>query len=141
MTGESTRLGSYPTAQVLVGAARQTPQGTQRDLMNQSLWPPRGAWVPLPDGSVAVIHPQPYHVEMIRPDGATIRGPDVEYQPVRVTAALRQSKGWASFMGHPYTCDGKQAPFLSAVCNPHTRVVQYRGGRLIEITGEWLNPF
>ena len=59
----------------------------------------------------------------------------------RVTAALRQSKGWASFMGHPYTCDGKQAPFLSAVCNPHTRVVQYRGGRLIEITGEWLNPF
>ena len=59
----------------------------------------------------------------------------------RVTAALRQSKGWESFMGHPYTCDGKQAPFLSAVCNPHARVVQYRGGRLIEITGEWLNPF
>ena len=59
----------------------------------------------------------------------------------RVTAALRQSKGWPNFMGHPYTCDGKQAPTLPAVCTPHTRVVQYRAGRLIEITGDWLNPF
>ena len=59
----------------------------------------------------------------------------------RVTAALRQSKGWPNFMGHPYTCDGKQAPALPAVCTPHTRVVQYRAGRLVEITGDWLNPF
>ncbi len=59
----------------------------------------------------------------------------------RVISALRQSKGWPNFMGHPYTCDGKQAPALPAVCAPHTRVVQYRAGRLIEITGDWLNPF
>ena len=73
-------------------------------------------------------------VEVVKKLGAQI-------SPDRVAAELRQSKGRPNFMGHPYTCDGKQAPSLPAACDPHARVVQYRSGRLIEVTGAWLNPF
>jgi hypothetical protein len=57
--------------------------------MDATLWPLRTAWVALGDGTVAIVHPDPYRVEIIRPDGRRQIGPVVDHIPVRVTAALR----------------------------------------------------
>lgn len=59
--------------------------------------------------------------------------------PAAVTAALGGSKDHAGFMSHPYTCDRQQVPLLGAVCNPHVRMLQYRGGRFDDVVGDWLN--
>lgn len=88
-TRQFTRLGSWPTVRATVGAARRTPQGTTREIMDATLWPLRTAWVALGDGTVAIVHPEPYRVEILRPDGRRQFGPVVDHVPVRVTAALR----------------------------------------------------
>jgi hypothetical protein len=90
-TRQFTLLGQWPTRRVRVGAPQRTPQGTTREIMDATLWPLRAAWVALGDGTVAIVHPEPYHVEIVRPDGRKLLGPTVDYRPVRVTAALREA--------------------------------------------------
>ena len=59
--------------------------------------------------------------------------------PAAVTSALRGAKNRPSFMGHPYTCDGTQVPFLASICRADVRIVQLRDGRLRDVAGDWVN--
>ena len=59
--------------------------------------------------------------------------------PAAMTAKLRESTGRPGFMAHPFTCDRKQVSLLSAVCNPNVRLLQYKGGRFVDLTGSWVS--
>ncbi|MBK7594394.1 MAG: hypothetical protein IPJ11_03900 [Gemmatimonadetes bacterium] len=54
-----------------------------------AIFPTRSEWMPLSDGSVAIVYQSPYRVEVISPAGKRIRGPAVKYQPIKVTSAYR----------------------------------------------------
>lgn len=90
-TGQSTLLGIWPTTPAIVGAPTRTPQGIARELSHATIWPLRATWVALPDGAVAIVHPRPYHLEIIKPDGRKVQGPTVQYEPVRVSSAMRDA--------------------------------------------------
>jgi branched-chain amino acid transport system substrate-binding protein len=55
-----------------------------------------------------------------------------------LVAALKQAVGHPNFMGHAYTCDGKQSPFPS-VCNAYVRIVQYKGGAFHDVGKKWIS--
>jgi branched-chain amino acid transport system substrate-binding protein len=59
--------------------------------------------------------------------------------PAAVTAELAAAVDHPGFMAHPYTCDRKQVSLLPAVCNPSVRLLQYKGGKFGDITGNWVN--
>ena len=50
-------------------------------------------WSVAPDGRMALVHADPYHLEWIGADGRRTRGPTIAYQPVRVTQ--RDKEEWA----------------------------------------------
>lgn len=50
-------------------------------------------WAVAPDGRIALVHADPYHLEWIATNGRRTRGPTVAYQPVRVTQRDREE--WA----------------------------------------------
>jgi branched-chain amino acid transport system substrate-binding protein len=56
-----------------------------------------------------------------------------------LNAKLRATVDRPGYMAHPYTCDRKQVPLLPAVCNPHVRLLQYKGGRFVDLTGTWVS--
>lgn len=91
-TRRSTRLGWWPMTSVALGAPVKAADGTTaREIIVPEMWPPRSAWVAFADGSVAIVRPNPYRVEIISPDGVKSTGPPVDFQPVRVTAAHRNA--------------------------------------------------
>lgn len=49
-------------------------------------------WVPLPNGGVAIINPNPYRVDIADPAGRITRGTPVTFTPIRVTAAERDAE-------------------------------------------------
>lgn len=51
---------------------------------------PQDGWAVAPDGSVAVVRAEPFHVEWIRPDGSVVRGPEVDYRPVDVGTSEKE---------------------------------------------------
>lgn len=53
-----------------------------------------------------------------------------------ILAAFRDGSDNANFMGHPYTCDGKQLAGASAVCNAYEQIRQYKGGK-IGVAAQW----
>jgi branched-chain amino acid transport system substrate-binding protein len=55
-----------------------------------------------------------------------------------VTDILTAQVGTGSFMGHPYTCDGKQFPGLPAMCSPQQIVVQLRDGEVTQVS-DWID--
>ncbi len=59
--------------------------------------------------------------------------------PAALSSKLRESAGRPGYMAHAYTCDRKQVPLLPAVCNPHVRLLQYKGGRFVDLTGAWVS--
>jgi branched-chain amino acid transport system substrate-binding protein len=59
--------------------------------------------------------------------------------PAALTAKLRAAVDHSGYMAHPYTCDRKQVPLMSAVCNPNVRLLQYKGGRFVDVTGNWVS--
>ena len=59
--------------------------------------------------------------------------------PAAVTDKLRSSVDRPGFMAHSYTCDRKQVSLLSAVCNPYVRLLQFKGGRFADVTGNWVS--
>jgi len=59
--------------------------------------------------------------------------------PAAVTAKLAASVDHPGYMAHSYTCDRKQVSLLTAVCNSSVRLLQYRAGRFVDLTGGWVN--
>lgn len=58
--------------------------------------------------------------------------------PARLLEHLRRSKDHRSFMGHPYTCDGKQLPDQPAMCAPQEILVRYQDGAISAVT-KWID--
>jgi len=56
-----------------------------------------------------------------------------------MTSALKSTKNEPSYMGHPYTCDGKQLPGFPSLCNTYTRIVQYTNGSLHDVDNNWIS--
>jgi branched-chain amino acid transport system substrate-binding protein len=55
-----------------------------------------------------------------------------------VIGQLRTAVDAPAFMGHPFTCNGRQAiPRFVAVCNTYVRVYQFVGGRYRDALGDW----
>jgi len=59
--------------------------------------------------------------------------------PAAVTDALRATADHPGYMAHGYTCDRKQVSLLSAICNPNVRLLQYKGGKFVDLTGTWVS--
>jgi branched-chain amino acid transport system substrate-binding protein len=60
--------------------------------------------------------------------------------PAAVTAAFRSAVAVPAFMGHPYTCDGRQAvPGFVSVCNTHVRIYKLDKGRYRDASGDWIS--
>jgi hypothetical protein len=51
---------------------------------------PQDDWAVAPDGRVALIRAEPYRVEWLHPDGRVVRGPAMDYTPVRVRTAEKE---------------------------------------------------
>lgn len=58
--------------------------------------------------------------------------------PPAIGAAFRATVDAPSFMGHDYTCDGKQLAGLPALCSPQQILVQMRDGQLEQV-GDWFD--
>jgi len=59
--------------------------------------------------------------------------------PAALITELRATQQRPGYMAHPYTCDRRQVPLLSAVCNSNVRLLQYKDGRFNDLTGSWVN--
>jgi branched-chain amino acid transport system substrate-binding protein len=59
--------------------------------------------------------------------------------PAAVTDELRATMGRPGFMAHPYTCDRRQVSLLAAICNPYVRLLQFKGGKFVDVTGNWVS--
>ncbi|MGH9189844.1 MAG: ABC transporter substrate-binding protein [Acidimicrobiales bacterium] len=59
--------------------------------------------------------------------------------PADLVRRLKETKAHPAFMGHPYTCDGKQLPFLRSVCNPFVRILHLQSGEFRDVEGNWVS--
>jgi branched-chain amino acid transport system substrate-binding protein len=55
-----------------------------------------------------------------------------------ITESLSGQVDAPSFMGHPYTCDGKQLAGLPAMCSPQQILGQVTDGELVQIS-DWID--
>lgn len=53
-----------------------------------------------------------------------------------IVAAFKDGSDKANFMGHSYTCDGKQLAGAAAVCNGYEQIRQIKGGKAV-VAKEW----
>lgn len=60
-------------------------------------------------------------------------------EPAALKAKLAATKGAPNALGHPYTCDGKQLPLATTVCNSNVRLLQYRNGAFVDVLGTWVS--
>lgn len=58
----------------------------------------------------------------------------------KILAAFKSGTDIPNFMGHPYTCDGKQVPGAAAICNPFQQVRQIKGSKVTVVDKDWFNP-
>lgn len=66
-------------------------QGNVSVSIRSKPWASAPAWMPLPDGRVAVIHPSPYRVDFITLSKSVSKGPVQPYTPIKVTGAERDA--------------------------------------------------
>lgn len=57
--------------------------------------------------------------------------------PAAINKALKATDGQKNFMSAPYTCDGKQLTGLRAICNANNRIVQWKDGKFVDLSGKW----
>ncbi len=70
---------------------------------------------------------------------AVLRGLGADHiTPAAITKALRATTDEPSFMGHPYTCDGKQFEGLPAMCSPQQILARIQANKLSQI-GDWID--
>jgi branched-chain amino acid transport system substrate-binding protein len=59
--------------------------------------------------------------------------------PAALTATLHATRDHANVMAHPFTCDSKQIAIFPAVCNTGVRLLQWRNGAFVDVTGRWID--
>ncbi len=58
----------------------------------------------------------------------------------KLTEKLKATRDEPSFMGHPYSCNGRQVRLLPSVCSASVRLLQYEGdGKFTDVTGSWVS--
>ena len=68
----------------------------------------------------------------------TLEAQDINSETV--SAAFRSAVDVPAFMGHPFTCDGRQAvPGFVSVCNTHVRIYQFVDGGYRDASGDWIS--
>jgi branched-chain amino acid transport system substrate-binding protein len=55
-----------------------------------------------------------------------------------ILPAFKTGGDHANFLAHPYTCDGKQVPGQSAVCNSYQKIKQIKDGNVVTVTSGWV---
>jgi hypothetical protein len=80
----------------------------------------RTLWAVAPDGSVAVVHPDPYRVEVFGNDGSRTEGPVIPVEAVRVTEGHKEQ--WRKETSRPSTVTtvtrGAAAPTYRTMVTP-----------------------
>lgn len=56
-----------------------------------------------------------------------------------ILKAFRTGSDHPNFLAHAYTCDGKQVPAQSAVCDPFQKIKQVKGGKVVTVSDDWVN--
>ena len=56
-----------------------------------------------------------------------------------VLAAIKNAKANPNFLAHEYTCDGKQLPGSTAVCNAYQKMKQVKGDKVITVDDQWVS--
>lgn len=70
---------------------------------------------------------------------AVMRGIGAEdLSPATLIKALRATVDEPSFMGHPYTCDGKQFKGLPGMCSPQQVLARMKNKQLTQV-GDWID--
>lgn len=64
---------------------------------------------------------------------------DADFTTESILAAFRTESGVGNFLGHPYTCDGKQFPGRSAICTKEVRMNQIKDGVPAQIEDDWID--
>ena len=60
----------------------------------------------------------------------------------KILAAFTTGTDHPNFMGHPYTCDGKQLPSGTAVCNSYQQIRQIQNGKAVPVgDGSFITAF
>jgi branched-chain amino acid transport system substrate-binding protein len=55
-----------------------------------------------------------------------------------ILAAFKDGKSHPNFLAHDYTCDGKQLPGNTAVCNAYQKIKQVKGGKVATVSQDWV---
>jgi hypothetical protein len=63
-------------------------------MMMPNVFNPQITWTAMPDGRVAIVYPDPYHVEWLSPSRTRTAGPAMSYQRIKVAEAEKS--------GNPY---------------------------------------
>jgi hypothetical protein len=91
-TKQSTLMAWWPMVKSILGPVVREPDGTTSQTVSlPQLWPKRTAWLALPNGSIALVRPDPYRVETIDSGGRVVRGPVVPFRALRVTTGEREA--------------------------------------------------
>jgi branched-chain amino acid transport system substrate-binding protein len=56
-----------------------------------------------------------------------------------ILAAFKNNKANTNFLAHDFTCDGKQLPGSTAVCNAYQKMKQVKGGKVITVDNQWVS--
>lgn len=56
-----------------------------------------------------------------------------------ILAAFEKGSEHPNWLAHPYTCNRKQVPTQTAVCNPYEQIQVVEGGEVETKTPEWIN--
>ena len=77
-------------AQIRKPEAKSVPGGDNVVYSREVIGSPADGWGVAPDGRVAIVRAEPYRVEWHAPGGTIVRGPDVAYTPLPMTAADKE---------------------------------------------------
>jgi len=99
------------------------PTGSVRRVVDMNPFPLRTTWSVAADGTLAIVHPDPYQVELIDPEGVIRKGPAIEVDRLRVT-------------------EGHKDQWREEEARPRTVLYALRGeeGHYVTMTGEVSEP-
>jgi branched-chain amino acid transport system substrate-binding protein len=61
-----------------------------------------------------------------------------QLKTAKILDAFRGGSDHPNFMAHPYTCDGKQLPGATAVCNAYQQIRQVQGTKIVVADPNWV---
>jgi branched-chain amino acid transport system substrate-binding protein len=56
-----------------------------------------------------------------------------------ILAAFKDGQAHPNFLAHEYTCDGKQLPGNTAVCNAFQKIKQVKAGKVTTVSSDWVS--